>query len=622
MTNINVTVNTDRLFSKVRRYFGKPSDTIRECLQNAYRSYCPIAPAVSAGPLANWHKIQVETDADRVVITDYGRGIADFGTMLSLASSDWENDVEHDQDPAGMGVCGILAYAKKVTWTSTTGSVTVESERFFNDPEYRAGLMVDHTRTTEVGTCVDIMGYAHHVSLDPISLLFDCSLLVGVTVWHNGRRIEPRINASGSTRFAIPGYTSYLEYGKTSRDAHTLMAVWHGHLIETPQRMLCLSAFGATDTKTTDGGLCALLGQFTVVITDEAIVQPQLPDRHRFVQNPASDAFFDAVAAVLEAAVSTLLARKLTDEPDRTTFDKLWRYFPAITKASGWRKLKSSELSDQDDDIEDSTSYPFTPYITRDAKVIVDPDETVVLVIDANVPHRPGYQGICFDHEVRLCPGWFDRIFAVGGDTLVTDVNGAEEILWQGGEESHYCIIVVTLGAEGAIHEHDLFSGDRVDDVALWVAPLNEDLDLAAHAMSQADALRELQRIGATQVRGKWAASRNSDPTSTDATDILSPEPLETVKDTLNDVVAACAREATNSDSDNDADEIWDSWHGEWHAKINAMKASKSGTVLGLAQAIRAVKYLVPEWKDGTEHRITVTDTDFVIDGKTYRHAL
>ena len=136
MTPIHV---SDRLFNKVSRYFGSPAEAVQEAVQNAYRSYWPIAPN-GKKPVIDVTVQYREGGTMDLSVTDQGRGIDDPGKMLSPAASEWESDVEGDQDPAGLGVCAMLAFSQRTCWVSRFGRLTVESQKFFNDAQYRAQL--------------------------------------------------------------------------------------------------------------------------------------------------------------------------------------------------------------------------------------------------------------------------------------------------------------------------------------------------------------------------------------------------------------------------------------------------------------------------------------------------
>ena len=80
-----------RLLSKAERLFtGAVEGRIIEILQNARR--------------AGATEVHIINSDGQVTVCDNGRGIADFGALLDLGKSGWDDPTEHAEDPAGVGV--------------------------------------------------------------------------------------------------------------------------------------------------------------------------------------------------------------------------------------------------------------------------------------------------------------------------------------------------------------------------------------------------------------------------------------------------------------------------------------------------------------------------------------
>ena len=299
---MHITIS-DRLFSKVGRYFGSVDEALREALQNAYRSYCPIAENDNAD-----RRIVIDTvgDKDCVVIRDFGRGIDSPEKMLSLASSDWANDVEHDQDPAGLGVCALLAYAETVTWESTFGSVTVDGARFFADPMYRADLCCEHAIPLDGGgTRVTMRGiklpssYYKNVAERLVGLSRN---FTRVSIWINGAKCGTVLGYATPV-VTIPGARIYYIHGVHSMDRPCVL--WHGHLIPVVEVGLPLPVVDRVVTYDGKDYTLSVTSYSNVIIEvlGENCVTPKLPARDVLIHDERTSAFLAACAAAYGNAV-------------------------------------------------------------------------------------------------------------------------------------------------------------------------------------------------------------------------------------------------------------------------------------------------------------------------------
>lgn len=326
---LGVTVNIDNLFRTVSRYFGSADSALTEAVQNAYRSYLPRD---LAGPAP---VIRIDTSAEGVAVTDYGRGIADPMNMLSIASSDWAAGVEQKHNPAGMGVCGILAFCKSATWISTFGTIRVDSERFFNDSSYREnlGAEVQHNGPF-VGTQLMMDGFTGQLTMDKVSKLFGRYLTASIAF--NGSPIQiaqlpPRVAihpTGNSTIHSLLG-DDLPDYGA----APQIRVFWHGHDIGVPDfspAAITLESPGGPLTYTSAyGGL-----RVFVNVLDENVITPKLPDRTSLIQDERTTTFLAEAWRAAVEAYHEKLCHRIESEPSSITELKKWRERPI--GVAGW----------------------------------------------------------------------------------------------------------------------------------------------------------------------------------------------------------------------------------------------------------------------------------------------
>jgi len=90
MEVIKAKVN-ERLLSKADRLFtGTLDGRMIEILQNARR--------------AGATEVHIINSDGQITVRDNGQGIADFGALLDLGKSGWDDNMENAEDPAGVGV--------------------------------------------------------------------------------------------------------------------------------------------------------------------------------------------------------------------------------------------------------------------------------------------------------------------------------------------------------------------------------------------------------------------------------------------------------------------------------------------------------------------------------------
>jgi anti-sigma regulatory factor (Ser/Thr protein kinase) len=289
---MNITVNEEHAFHTLPRYFSSPVDAVREAIQNAYRAGCP-----NPGPD---HHIDITIDGDDLTIQDNGIGIDNPENMLGLMFSRWRPDVAGDQDPAGLGVCALLAYSKSVRWISTFGSIEVEGKRFFDSKAYRDALEVSQETRLVNGTLVVLRGVGE--ALRPLhknlsSVVQELTrYFVGPTITINGVRALDRELGTRLGTFAYNGGEIDLYYepnrygGFESAHNHgsrtNVNLIWHGQCI--PLRV---------DNAPRDVGGWRIndMRRVRVVIRAENVITPKLPDRNDVVRDERTTSFLERV---------------------------------------------------------------------------------------------------------------------------------------------------------------------------------------------------------------------------------------------------------------------------------------------------------------------------------------
>lgn len=184
MTQSQISINENRLFSKIKRYFNGIDDALYETIQNAFRANMP---AIMNGERPNLHIVV----RDRIFeVQDFGVGIADIGKSLSIAESDWDEVTDRLSDPAGMGLFALIAASTEVTIMSLFGSISIDGNRFFDDKEYRDQLInsVDPDLFISTGTYVKAV-LREAVSAERVKHV--CRHMFDLNIQINGHSFEP-----------------------------------------------------------------------------------------------------------------------------------------------------------------------------------------------------------------------------------------------------------------------------------------------------------------------------------------------------------------------------------------------------------------------------------------------
>jgi len=179
-------VNEDRVLAHAMPLlFQKGWPVIAELVQNAQRAGSRQVGITRRG------------EEGTLGVEDDGEGIADLQELIPLfvvGESDYANPDVAQQRPAGMGFYALLSSAQEVTLTSQFGTLTVESEKWCNDPAYRDTMpnRMDPTVTCRQGVRMTATGLN-----ETVRTLSDAIIqgrLAGYTqlqILYNGTPIEP-----------------------------------------------------------------------------------------------------------------------------------------------------------------------------------------------------------------------------------------------------------------------------------------------------------------------------------------------------------------------------------------------------------------------------------------------
>lgn len=121
-------INPMRLRLGIKRAFtGDIGEILSELLQNSQR--------------AGARNVQITTDDSGFIYQDDGRGLrdeADFEAIVKLGESGWDQQIEEEQQPMGLGLHSLLAHevVESVCFTSNLLSLKLDAKRWWTDEQY------------------------------------------------------------------------------------------------------------------------------------------------------------------------------------------------------------------------------------------------------------------------------------------------------------------------------------------------------------------------------------------------------------------------------------------------------------------------------------------------------
>jgi hypothetical protein len=121
-------INPMRLRLGIKRAFtGDISEILGELFQNSQR--------------AGARNVRITTDDRGFIYQDDGRGLrdeADFEALIKLGESGWDERVEEEQQPMGLGIHSLLAAeeVESITFASNLLSLTIAAKRWWASEAY------------------------------------------------------------------------------------------------------------------------------------------------------------------------------------------------------------------------------------------------------------------------------------------------------------------------------------------------------------------------------------------------------------------------------------------------------------------------------------------------------
>ncbi|MBS1807468.1 MAG: hypothetical protein JST84_04680 [Acidobacteria bacterium] len=145
-------INTNKIRSVIARLFtGSAVEILGELLQNSQR--------------ANASRVDIVTTEDGFTYYDNGdgiKGLAGFETLLTIADSAWEEDVNQNQNPMGLGIQSLLANKNvtQVSFHSGDLKITIDTARWWDDNSYVADWqkLVEAVASTVSGLRIEVIG--------------------------------------------------------------------------------------------------------------------------------------------------------------------------------------------------------------------------------------------------------------------------------------------------------------------------------------------------------------------------------------------------------------------------------------------------------------------------------
>jgi len=127
-TQITDLINPMRLRLGIKRAFtGDVVEILGELFQNAQR--------------ASARNVRILTDDKGFIYQDDGRGLrneADFEALIKLGESGWDQWIEEEQQPMGLGIHSLLAHeeVESVCFSSNLLALTLDSKHWWTDERY------------------------------------------------------------------------------------------------------------------------------------------------------------------------------------------------------------------------------------------------------------------------------------------------------------------------------------------------------------------------------------------------------------------------------------------------------------------------------------------------------
>ena len=255
MEVIKAQVNLQLLAKAERLFTGTLDGRVIEILQNARR--------------AGATTVHITNSPGQVTVQDNGRGITDFSALLDLGRSDWDQQLESSEDPAGVGLFCLAP--REVCIRSGRKVVTFTEKIWRGEP-----VPVERTEEAISGTLIMFRD-------NPwiFEVVEKYAVFTGMQVMVDGRKCasEPFVSER-----AVP----HPELGcRIEVREQTKLSQWHGQWKQNWHADIVLVNFHGQVVSFTYAPISEYL-QYLVDLTGEPTgVRMMLPARTRLVENEA-----------------------------------------------------------------------------------------------------------------------------------------------------------------------------------------------------------------------------------------------------------------------------------------------------------------------------------------------
>ncbi|MGB0989284.1 MAG: hypothetical protein ACPGUI_00490 [Halarcobacter sp.] len=240
-------INETRFLQRVAPFLFKKSDIAPEMIENAVR--------------AGAKKITFHVKGKIFNIKNDGAVLEDLTKLFVIADSSYGEGIEESHKPAGMGILSIISASEKVKFISGNQMLTIDSEKYFNDSNYRLSLFDSILHFDEYVDGLEI----YSTLKEP----FERDTLCYHMYLFKYYNIDIEIN--GEKQLSKEEYDFFLkkEYEKgvtvgIKKDRHGIkegLVIWHGKIIKVQK-----------------------LYPYVIVVNAKTdLVTPQLPDRSGLV---------------------------------------------------------------------------------------------------------------------------------------------------------------------------------------------------------------------------------------------------------------------------------------------------------------------------------------------------
>ncbi len=264
-------VNEERLFQKIGKFFGSTGTILVELAQNAQRSGAST--------------LSIALEGSTLTVKDDGHGAEHVEPLFILADSGWTEETNINQDSAGWGLMFLLTVAQRIFVRSVFGSISVDCKEFLNSAHYRS-TMFDTVNRCDAGEGFYIgaeltMKAANEILRDPASLrYFPLDIVINGNALDKGNVRKEALKSSNCVISTVyEGNEVYIRPDEFRRkSAASLLAdmkvIWYGILI-------CRHSY--------------YVPEVWINVTNGCPLTPVLPIRSSCQEDEKGSAFYDFV---------------------------------------------------------------------------------------------------------------------------------------------------------------------------------------------------------------------------------------------------------------------------------------------------------------------------------------